>query len=231
METKDILMRRRIIMAIGAAAGLGLALTGCAEGGTPSASPSGSATASGSAAAGGPVASCVVGSWRSTALTADAASRRNNVSAQLTGGAGISVRIAETGATNLDFSSMEPVNFSAKVAGADVRGKFTYAGTASGRISTGPAPAGTSATPAPSGSWAPVGDLNWEATRLTLDLTQPLQARPFDNTPIGRYVGSETGNAVDIDPFFDQGTYTCSGDTLTITPDKDADIPWTLKRT
>jgi hypothetical protein len=57
-----------------------------------------------------------------------------------------------------------------------------------------------------------------------------VQARPFDNTPIGNYVGSQTGNAVDIDPFFDRGTYTCGGDTLTITPDKDADIPWTLRR-
>ena len=222
--------RRRTIVALGAAAGLGLVLTGCAEGTTPGASPSGSPTGgSGSASTGGPVASCVVGTWRSTALTADAASNRNNVSAQLTGGAGISVRIGATGATSIDFSSMEPVNFSAKVANTDVRGKFTYAGTASGQISTGSAPTGT-ATPAPSGSWAPVGDLNWDATRLTLDLTQPVQARPFDNTPIGQYVGSQTGNAVDIDPIFDRGTYTCGSDTLTITPDKEADIPWTLKR-
>ncbi len=222
--------RRRTIAAIGAVAGFGLVLAGCAEGTTPGASPSGSATPSGSASAGGPVASCVAGKWRSTALTAEGASRRNNVTAQLTGGAGISVTIGPTGTTNIDFSSMEPVNFSAKVATADVRGKFTYAGTASGQISTGAVPADSSATPAPSGSWQPVGDLNWEATRLTLDLTEPVQARPFDNTPIGKYVGAQSGNAVDIDPFFDRGTYTCSGDTLTITPDKDADIPWTLKR-
>lgn len=222
--------RRRTMAALGAAAGLGLVLTGCAEGTTPGASPSGSATGgSGSASAGGPVAACVAGKWRSAALSASAASNRNNVSAALTGGAGIRVTIGPTGATSIDFSGMEPVNFSAKVAGADVRGTFTYAGTASGQISTGTAPAGT-ATPAPSGSWAPVGDLNWEATRLTLDLTAPVQARPFDNTPIGNYVGSQTGNAVDIDPIFDRGTYTCTGDTLTITPDKDADIPWTLRR-
>jgi hypothetical protein len=224
------LQRRRTIAAIGAAAGLGLVLAGCAEGTTPGASPSGSPTGSGTASAGGPVASCVVGKWRSTALTAEGASRRNNVSAQLTGGAGISVTIGQTGKTDIDFSGMDPVNFSAKVAGADVRGTFTYAGTAAGQISTGAAPTGTSASPAPSGSWEPVGDLNWEATRLTLDLTEPVQARPFDNTPIGKYVGSQSGNAVDIDPIFDRGTYTCGGDTLTITPDKDADIPWTLKR-
>jgi hypothetical protein len=219
--------RRRTMIAL--TAGLGLALAGCAEGtDTPGASASGSATGS-AAATGGPVASCVVGDWRSTALTADAASKRNNVSANLTGGAGIKVKIGPNGATTIDFTGMDPVNFSAKVASADVRGKFVYAGTASGQVSTGAAPAGA-ATPAPTGAWEPVGDLNWEATRLTLDLTEPVQARPFDNTPIGKYVGSETGNAVDVDPIFDRGTYTCGGDTLTITPDQDADIPWTLKK-
>jgi hypothetical protein len=215
---------------LSAAAGLGLALAGCAEGSdTPGASPSGSATGSSATRTGGPVASCVVGSWRSTALSADSASQRNNVSAELNGGAGISVRIAENGTTTIDFSGMDPVTFNAKVAGATVRGKFVYGGSASGQVSTGPAPSGT-ATPAPSGSWEPVGDLNWGETRLTLDVTEPLQARPFDNTPIGKYVGSDTGNAVDIDPIFDRGTYRCSGDTLTVTPDQDADIPWTLKR-
>lgn len=219
--------RRRTIVAL--SAGLGLALAGCAEGtGTPGAGASGSPTAT--KTSGGPVASCIVGDWRSVALTADAASKRNNVSANLTGGAGIKVKVGPNGATTIDFTGMDPVNFSAKVANTDVRGKFTYAGTASGTVSTGPAPANATVTPKPSGSWEPVGDLNWSATTLTLDLTEPVQARPFDNTPIGKYVGTQTGNAVDIDPIFDRGTYTCGGDTLTITPDKDADTPWVLKK-
>jgi hypothetical protein len=218
--------RRRTMIALGA--GLGLALAGCAEGTTPGASPSGSPTGGSAAASGGPVASCVVGTWRSAGLDADATSRRNNLDAELTGGAGISVRIAESGATTIDFSRMDPVTFTATVANADVAGTFTYAGTASGQISTGPAPTG--ATPAVNGSWEPVGDLNWADTRLTVDLTKPVQARPFDNTPIGRYVGEGNGNAVDIDPIFDRGTYRCSGDTLTVTPDEAADVPWTLKR-
>lgn len=223
--------RRRTVVAFSAAAGLGFAaLAGCAEGtGTPGASASGPPSGGTSASAGGTVASCVVGAWKTTGLDADAASRRNNVSAQLTGGSGISVKISEIGATTIDFAGMQPVTFAAKVAGADVKGSFTYGGTADGHVSTGPAPAGSS-TPTPTGSWAPIGDLNWAATTLTLDLTQPVQARPFDKTPIGKYVGSDTGNAVDIDPFFDKGTYACSGNTLTITPDDDADISWTLKR-
>jgi hypothetical protein len=223
--------RRRTIIAISAAAGIGLALAGCTENAdTPGATPSGSASGA-SPSGGGTVASCVVGTWRTTGLDADATSRRNNASAQLTGGAGVSVKISEIGATNIDFAGMEPVTFSAKVAGATVKGKFTYGGTAEGHVSTGAAPAATgSASPKPTGSWAPVGDLNWGDTKLTLDLTEPVQARPFDNTPIGRYVGADTGNAVDIDPIFDKGTYTCGGDTLTITPDDDADISWTLKR-
>jgi len=219
--------RRRTIVALSA---LGLALAGCAEGtDSPGANASGSPTGS-AAATGGPVASCVVGDWRSTALVADAASKRNNVSANLTGGSGIKVKVGPNGATTIDFTGMDPVNFSAKVANADVRGKFTYAGTASGTVSTGSAPANATASPKPTGSWQPVGDLNWSATTLTVDLTEPIQARPFDNTPIGKYVGTQTGNAVDIDPIFDRGTYTCNGDTLIITPDRDADIPWTLRR-
>jgi hypothetical protein len=211
---------------ISAAAGLGLALAGCADGTTPGSSPSAGPT-SGPASPGGAVAACVAGTWRSTTLSADAGS--NQLNADLTGGSGITVRIGTTGATTLDFTGMEPVTFSAKVAGADVRGRFTYAGTATGTITTGAA-SGNAST-ATAGTWAPVGDLNWKDTRLTVDLTEPLQARPFDNTPIGNYVGEGTGNAVDIDPFFDRGSYRCSGDTLTLAPDDKGDIPWTLKRT
>lgn len=221
--------RRRTIVAL--SAGLGLALgsaAGCAEGtGTPGAGASGSPTAT--KTSGGPVASCIVGDWRSVALTADAASKRNNVSANLTGGAGIKVKVGPNGATTIDFTGMDPVTFSAKVANTDVRGSFVYAGTASGTVSTGPAPA-NAGTPAPTGSWEPVGDLNWNATTLTVDLTEPVQARPVDKLQIGKYVGTQTGNAVDIDPIFDRGTYTCGGDTLTITPDKEADTPWVLKK-
>lgn len=223
-------MRRRTIVALTAGLALAGAGSGCAEGtDTPGAGASGSPSGSASNGAGsGPVTACIVGTWRSTPLVADAASKRNNVSANLTGGAGIKVTIGQRGATSIDFTGMDPVNFSAKVANADVKGKFTYAGTASGTVTTGSATG--NATPAPTGSWEPVGDLNWSATKLTLDLTEPIQARPFDNTPIGNYVGTQSGNAVDIDPIFDKGTFTCGGDTLTITPDKEADIPWTLKK-
>jgi hypothetical protein len=211
--------------AVVAAAGLGLALAGCADGNAPSSGPTSPTSAP--ASGGGAVAACVVGDWRTTALSADAGN--SSVNADLTGGSGIAVRIGGTGATTVDFTGMQPVTFTAKVAGADVRGRFTYAGTATGQINTGPAASATGSAGA-TGSWQPVGDLNWNETRLTVDLTEPVQARPFDNTPIGRYVGDGTGNAVDIDPFFDRGSYRCDGDTLTLTPDQDGDIPWILKR-
>jgi hypothetical protein len=207
------------------AAGIGLALAGCADGGTPGSAPSGSTGTS--ASAGGTVASCVTGDWRTTAISADAGT--NDLNADLAGGSGIAVRIASTGATTVDFAGMQPVTFTAKVAGADVRGQFTYAGTATGQISTGPA-TGAAGSAGATGTWEPVGDLNWNETRLTVDLTEPVKVRPFDNTPIGDYVGDGTGNAVDVDPFFDRGGYRCGGDTLTLTPDQDGDIPWVLKR-
>ena len=86
------------------------------------------------------MATCVAGDWRTTALSADAGNNSANV--DLTGGSGIAVRISGTGATTVDFSGMQPITFTAKVAGADVRGQFTYAGTATGQISTGPATGG-----------------------------------------------------------------------------------------
>ncbi|HWG98935.1 MAG TPA: hypothetical protein VNV66_06340 [Pilimelia sp.] len=254
--------------------GLGLILAGCGNGNGAGGDPTpGNATATPTGT--GAVASCVVGQWRSTAVNARIGG--NAASAQLNGGEGISVNIEQSGATRIDFGGMEPVTFTARVGGADVRGRFVYGGRASGQVTTGsgettasPTATGTpgatdtasptagatgtaspiatgtaAATASPtgdatatptgdqSGTWQPVGDINWDETRLTLDLTEPVQARPFDNVPIGQYVGSgaeRSGNAVDIDPFFDNGRYTCQGDRLLLTPDDDGDIPWTLVR-
>ncbi|MDY7087216.1 MAG: hypothetical protein SYR96_19130 [Actinomycetota bacterium] len=55
-----------------------------------------------------------------------------------------------------------------------------------------------------------------------------------DNVPLRDYTGDgaeRTGGAVDIDPFFDAGTYTCGDDSLTVTPDDDGDLPVVLERT
>jgi hypothetical protein len=66
-----------------------------------------------------------------------------------------------------------------------------------------------------------------------VDLTEPVQARPFDNVRIGEVVGGgvdQTGNVVDVNPLFGRGRYECRGDTLTITPADDGGLGWTLSR-
>jgi hypothetical protein len=146
---------------------------------------------------------------------------------------------------------MKPVTFSARIGTAQVRGTFVYAGQATGTITTesgtGTAASPGTASPSPqmtaspgmtgpspdAGAWRPVGDLDWDETTFTVDLTEPVQARPFDNVPLGQYTGEgadQTGNVVDIDPFFDAGRYTCQGDRLTVTPDEDGDLPMVLQR-
>ncbi|GIF01190.1 hypothetical protein Ari01nite_86540 [Paractinoplanes rishiriensis] len=175
------------------------------------------------------VAECVVGEWRSTGLPA---ADGGAADADLTGGAGFRVTIGTDGGAAITFDGMEPVVFSARLGEAEVSGKFTYSGQATGPMTTN-AGSGTSPSPATTGNWQPIGDINWDQTRLTVDLTEPASARLFDNVPLEDYTGdgaARTGDAVDIDPFFDTGTYTCDGDTLTVTPDDDGDLPLILER-
>ena len=102
-----------------------------------------------------------------------------------------------------------------------------YAGTVSGTIRT------AGGTDAMSGTWEPVGKVDWGQTRVTVDLTDPVKVRPLDNARIGEYVGDsadQTGNVVDVDPLLGTGRYECRGDTLVLSPDDGGGITWTLAR-
>jgi hypothetical protein len=208
---------------------------------SPSATPS---TPGASRASGGPVASCVTGNWRSTEV--NAAGRNGSASASLTGGSGVAVSVGANGETDIDFAKMQPVEFSTKVAGSDFSGRFTFAGQVSALVQTGPATstpspaltgtasASPSASPSTSdeGRWEPVPPVSWGDTRVTVDLTAPVKARPVDNIRIADYVGDgakQTGNVVDIEPLLGEGRYQCAGDNLILTPD-DGGIAWTLTR-
>jgi hypothetical protein len=216
-------------------------LTACGDSTTPTADPVPDPNTSPSP---GSVAECVAGTWRSTAVRTAAGG--DVASARVDGGSGITVRIADNGGVSLDFAGMQPATFSAQVAGVDVRGSFRYAGNASGQITTqagGITPGGASPDeespgeespggqePAASGTWEPIGDIDWSRTRVTVDLTEPVEARPADDVEIGDFVANaQTGDAVDIDPFFDRGTYECTDDQLVITPDEEGDLTWTLE--
>jgi hypothetical protein len=250
-------MRTPALAAVAIAA-LGLAVGGC-DGDTNTTTPSTPGGTGTAAAPPGDVAECVVGDWRSTGANAQA--RGGGATATLTGGAGVAMKITEAGAVTIDFSNMQPADFTVQVAGAQVRGKFTYAGEATGTVRTGEAtsptatdtgtpttmptaatPSGaaptTGATAGPtgevtSGTWEPVPPIDWGDVRVTVDLTEPVQARPFDNVRIGEVLGGgvdQTGNIVDVNPLFGRGAYECSGDQLVITPDEDAGLGWNLAR-
>lgn len=201
-------------------AAIGLAATGCQTGtGGTGSTPSPSPTPSSSGSAAGQAAECVTGDWRTTGATGTAAS--GNTSADVTGGSGVAVNIQRDGAVRADFSGMQPVTFGLKVANTDVSGQFWYGGTANGTIRT------------MEGTWEPIPPMEWGDVRVTVDLTAPVKARPFDGVRLGDYVGDgvgQTGNIVDVQPFLGKGAYECRGDTLVLSPSNDNGLTWTLQR-
>src|SRR3954451_13419100 len=134
----------RIITLAVAGAGLTLGLAGCTSTGTSTASPSTSASAtstpsaatSGTASGGSLAGSCVAGNWRGTGVTMafDAAGGKGTA----TGGAGYEVAVSPDGRTVLDFSRMQPVNFSADVNNTQFKGQFTYGGKVTGAVQVAP---------------------------------------------------------------------------------------------
>lgn len=189
------------------------ALAGCTNG-TPEPGASPSPTPSPTPSPGA-VAACVVGTWHSVEAKG---------SANIVGGGGVVVEIAASGAVTMDFANMQPATFAVKIGNADVLGKFVYNGKANGTVQT---------TGETSGTWEPVGTIDWSTLTVTADLTEPVQARPLNNLPLADYLGPNsdaTGGVVDVAPLLGKGTYTCEGATLVITPETDKGLTWTLAR-
>jgi hypothetical protein len=215
------------LAALGVAA-LGLAVAGCTTGTTatgPTPSISGSASTTGTPVSPGPIASCVVGDWRTTSASGQASA--GSAVAQISGGGGAAFKVGPNGDTTVDFAGMQPTTFTVTVSGTEVSGSFSYGGTAAGTIQTSGGEAATS------GSWEPVGTVDWDDMRLTVNLTKPVQAQVLNNARIGDYVGdnaNQSGNVVDVDPLLGKGTFECQGDTLVLAPDSDSGITWTLAR-
>lgn len=148
-------------------AALGLAVAGCTDDSTVTGSSPAPSTPAASRAAGGPVAGCVTGSWRSTAVGEQASS--GTARASLSGGSGVMVTIGGNGETIVDFTRMQPVDFTSKVGGTEVSGHFIFAGQVSGTVQTGatssasptasptepPSPTATPPSPTPSGPATP----------------------------------------------------------------------------
>jgi hypothetical protein len=222
---------RTITLAV-AGVGVTLGLAACTATGTSSATPSGSPSATPSAATsgtttGGSLAgSCVAGNWRGTGVTMafDAA---GGAKGQADGGAGFEVAISPDGRTVLDFSKMQPVNFSADVNNTQFKGQFTYGGKVTGAVQV-------SGASGPSGNWKPVGSTDWSNLIVSVDVSSPIQTR-FDNVKVADFVNSNGGQAagsVDATPILREAAYTCSGDTLTLSPPAGSSVgaTWVLKR-
>lgn len=211
---------------------LGPALAACADNDdapttdptSQPATPAPTGTADGT----GEVAACVVGDWRSTGVAGDIGGAAAGV--ELSGASGVALTIGPDGAASLDFSGMEPASFEGEAAGTDVAGELSYAGQATAMIRTE-----AGAEQATSGTWEPVDEADWSEARVTVDLTEPVAARPFDDTPIGDVVGQAdetTGEVVDVEPMLGEGRFECQGeDTLILSPDDDrSGLTWTLQR-
>lgn len=225
----DRQMRTSTFAAVGGLLALALGLAGCSggSGGTEadrSASPS-VTSSSGGAPGGGTTPACVAGTWRSTGTRASGTVA--GATGRVEGGESVMLEVDHAGGTRADFTGMQPMTFTASALGANVKGEFSYAGPVQGTIRF---PDGDRR----SGTWQPYGKLNWDGLKVTAKLTEPAQVTVLDNADVSELTGSkatQTGNAVDAQPIFRKGTYTCDGDTLTVSPsDNGPTITWTFKR-
>lgn len=211
-------------LAVVVVAGLGLAVSGCSSSDNGSASGAGTTSPAVTATTAG--ASCIVGTWKSSGISMTTSTA--GASGAVTGGNGLTLTVSPDGKTVVDFSGMQPITFTTKVSGAEVKGQFSYGGKVNGAVKV---PAGSENA----GTWEPVGTTDWSTMTITVDLISPVQKRIFDNVKIADFLGSgsgDTGTAVDAQPILRKGRYQCSGQTLTLSPPTDtpAGGTWTLTR-
>jgi hypothetical protein len=169
----------------------------------------------------------------------------NGASGTVNGGQGVTMTIAGNGATKVGFGSMQPVSFAITANGANVKGQYSYGGTASGTLrfpggavpspsGTGAAATATSGTPGQTGTWQPAGDVTWDDLRLTLKVTEPVDQTLLNDARVPSVTGSQTsqaGNAVDLRPVLGQGTYTCEDGMLTVRPQAGpGTVTWVFQR-
>ncbi|MGC9666649.1 hypothetical protein ACNTMW_08840 [Planosporangium sp. 12N6] len=225
-----------------AAAGLTMGLAACSSTGSinGSASPGASGTAGassgasvGSSAGATPTAGasgvgnpCVVGTWKTTAVTMafDAGGARGSAS----GGGGALLTVAPNGSVAADFSAAQPITFTTTAAGTEVKGQFAYGGTLKGAVQV-------PASATPTGVWKPVGTTDWSAVTVTVEMTAPVQARLFDHAKLGDYANAGTNQSagsVDVQPILREGTYECGSGTLKLGPPPGSTTggTWVLQR-
>ena len=210
-------------------AGLLLAVTACGDdngdtGGSADA-PGNSPGTSAAAGANAPP-QCVVGKWSATGV--DAEGGFGKASGTISGGTGATMNVGADGMTEVGFSGSRPLDFSAEVAGATVRGQAQYNGTVRGSVQFGPEGSDNR------GAWTPQGQITWDALKATVKLTEPISVTLLDNAEISDFTGdkaTQAGGAVDVQPVLRSGTYTCNGDTLQVRTEQNGPtMEWTFTR-
>jgi len=218
----------RFALAIPALGLLAAGIAGCTSGtGTGQATPTPTPTTA--------AAVCPVGDWRSTQVASSAST--GGVTVTLQGGSGVSLKVADGGTVNADFTGMQPIGFTGQVAGQEATGEFSYSGPISGMVSLGAAASPTasaspaasaspSASPSPAGSgaatggsWTPAGQVTWGDLLITIRVTKPISATVVDNVKVSDVTGAQTtqaGGAIDLQPLLRPGQYSCQGDNLVI---------------
>ena len=77
-----------------------------------------------------------------------------------------------------------------------------------------------------------MGKTDFSAVRITVDLTEPIPIRPFDNAPLSSVIGGakQIGDAVEVDPLLAKSNYSCGPGTLTLTRSDGTGMTWQLNR-
>jgi hypothetical protein len=182
-------------MLLTAMAALGLALAGC----------TGADSSNGGPASTTPAPPCPMGNWRSTQVAGNG--NVGGVQFEIQGGSGVTVSISPAGAVRSDFSSMQPVTFTAQTGDTPISGQFTYAGTIEGNVDLPAAatPQTTSGTISDSATTPVTPTTGDPATTSTTEPATPTDtptptdsAIPTDSpTPTGSATPTESAGPVD----------------------------------
>ncbi|GII24222.1 hypothetical protein Pme01_38190 [Planosporangium mesophilum] len=222
-------------------AGAALGLAACTSNGTATPGASSSAGASGgpstSASAGastgasagasatpGVANQCVVGKWRSTAVSMSF--NAGVAQGQASGGEGVLLDVSPNGQLVADFGAAKPIIFSTTAAGTEIKGQFGYGGTLKGAVQV-------PASATPTGVWRPAGTSDWSAVTVTVEMISPVQGKIVDRAKLGDYkgAGDQTAGSVDVQPILREGTYECGSTTLKLGPPPGQNgVTWTMNR-
>ena len=158
---------------------------------------------------------CMVGNWT---VKQTEMSSGGTVTAQ--GGAGVQVRVQDTGNLTVTFDGMAPVTFEASGLDSPMGGSFTYTGTMSAQLAI-PAIGQTS------GDWVTTS-ADYGDVYFVMKITEPFE---LEMDPMSLADAAAMGTAMAEGSPLGSGTWTCSGNTLTIVGVTDSTTTtWTMQR-